>query len=989
MKYRYAAGALFFLLCFCFYLFHVIYAEAKEKAIAELTSRQMIHAIQAQGEIEIFFNNITTFLTKLSESDQVIDFNHQGRKDLDLALAIRPEGIKAITRVDASGKIMYTAPFDKGAINKDISGQKHVKKILMTQKPVISDVFIAVQGYRAIALHVPVFNGAEFRGTLAVLVDFLSISKRFLHGIRLGKTGYAWMISREGIELFCPVPGHTGKSVFETSKEFPSIVSMAEKMVKGEHGTATYKFDRIKDQKTQTILKHAVYMPIKIVDSFWSIVVASSEDEVLADLVSFKNKLLMVVGLLLICSGIFSYYSLKAWGIVQEETERKKAAVALFLSNKRYQTLFHDSPVPLWEEDFTELYGYFEELRQRGISDFRDYFVKNPSEITNCVQKVTILDVNQATLKLHGARNKEDLMGNLDKLFTERSLNVFKEELIAIADGRTEFETEGEVKTLSGDARYVFLKLKITTEQQGQKIALLSTTDITSRKKAEEALRLSHERFLKVLNSIDASVYVSDLKTYEILFMNKYMTTIFGKDMTGETCWKVFTKESKPCSHCANHLLVDKKGNPSGVCTWQGKNSVSGKWFINSDRAIQWTDGRMVKLQIGTDISHTKKLEEELRQAHKMESIGTLAGGIAHDFNNILSIIIGNTELALDDTPDFSPAHNNIQEIKTASLRAKNVVRQLLSFTRKTEQEQKPLDIVPLIKESLKLIKSSIPSSIEIRETIPDINCSILADATQIHQVIINLCTNAAQAMSENGGILEIAVNHVDHNIKAKESFDQLPPGRYIEVLVKDTGQGIDSNIREKIFDPYFTTKDVGKGTGMGLAVVHGIVENHNGHISVDSEAGKGSSFRVFFPMVSEQPGPKSKELMEKHPHGTETILFVDDEESIIGLAKQVLKPLGYNVKTKTRPKEALEMFEADPDKFDLVISDMTMPQMDGVTLTKKLKALRPDVPIIICTGHSSVINEENAKKAGVSAYIMKPMSMSKLATLIREALET
>ena len=345
MKHKYIFGFLFCVLSLCFYLFHIIYAEAKEKAIAELNSRQMIHAKQAQDQIEIFFSDIINFLSKMSESDHIIDMDDQGRNGLDFALTMNPEAIKAITRVDASGKIIYTTPLDMAVIGRDISSQKHVQTILTTHLPVASDVFTAVQGYRAIALHVPVFSGNEFRGTLAVLIDFLSISKRFIQEIRLGKTGYAWMTSREGIELYCPVPGHTGKSVFENYKAYPTLLSMANEMVKGGQGVTTYIFERVKGQRSEPVRKHAVYLPIKIVDSFWTIVVASSEDEVLAALVSFKNKLMIVVGLLLVCSGIFSYYGMRSWGIVREAAERKKAEEALRESEEKYRLLVEKSPL--------------------------------------------------------------------------------------------------------------------------------------------------------------------------------------------------------------------------------------------------------------------------------------------------------------------------------------------------------------------------------------------------------------------------------------------------------------------------------------------------------------------------------------------------------------------------------------------------------------------------------------------------------------------
>lgn len=512
--------------------------------------------------------------------------------------------------------------------------------------------------------------------------------------------------------------------------------------------------------------------------------------------------------------------------------------------------------------------------------------------------------------------------------------------------------------------------------------------EIEERIQAESALKTSQETLLSVLDSIDATIYVSDLQTYEILFVNKCMMKSFGRDLKGEICWEAFRNEERPCSHCTNEKLVDEAGNPSGVQVWQGKNPVTGRWYMNYDRAIHWNDGKVVKLQIATDITDLKKMEEDLRQSHKMESIGTLTGGIAHDFNNILGIIIGNTELAMEDIPVWNPAYKYIQEIKTASFRAREVVKQLLSYSRKSKEELKPIDISPVIRESLKLLRSSMPATIEIRDFIPISSHAILADATQIHQVVINLCTNAAQAIVNEKGVIEVSLQEVSLPERPVDNLNKLKSGEYLLLKVKDSGVGIDPKLQDKIFDPYFTTKEVGKGTGMGLAVVHGILKNHNAGIEIESTPNIGTTVCVYFPFT--EAGTPENAVGEYKPRadGHEKILFVDDEKPLLDISERVLRKSGYSVTGTTDPMQAFELFEDNPDFFDLIISDMTMPQMTGAEFAEKIKAIRSDIPIIICTGHSSLLDEKKARETGISAFLMKPVSAETLRTTIRDVID-
>jgi PAS domain S-box-containing protein len=388
------------------------------------------------------------------------------------------------------------------------------------------------------------------------------------------------------------------------------------------------------------------------------------------------------------------------------------------------------------------------------------------------------------------------------------------------------------------------------------------------------------------------------------------------------------------------------------------------------------------------DITHEMKLERELRQAQKMEAIGRLAGGIAHDFNNVLTGIIGYTEMALHKAQPGDSIHHYLRRVLDGSSRASDLVKQILTFSRQTELERKPVHIAPVIHEGLKLLRSSLPSTIEIRQDIavPPQEGMVLADATQIHQVLMNLCTNSAHAMQAKGGVLTVALSSLQADTQLLSQNSDLSEGPHICLTVSDTGHGMDVAVMERIFDPYFTTKKTGEGTGIGLAVVQGIVKSLSGAISVSSEPGEGTTFHVFLPRI-EQETPPAMETIASPSTGSESILFIDDELTLVDLGKEVLESLGYRVSGITSSLQALEAFRAQPGGFDLVITDMTMPGLTGKELALELLAIRPDIPIILCTGFSEVVDENQAKAAGIREFIMKPYLVSDLADAVRKVL--
>jgi len=381
-----------------------------------------------------------------------------------------------------------------------------------------------------------------------------------------------------------------------------------------------------------------------------------------------------------------------------------------------------------------------------------------------------------------------------------------------------------------------------------------------------------------------------------------------------------------------------------------------------------------------------KKLETQLRQSQKMESMGTLAGGIAHDFNNILSAIMGNTQLAQLDVSAENPLQQRFEQIISAGYRATDLIKQILLFSRQSEQELRPVQIRLVVKEVLNLIRASLPASIEIQNLI-DSGSTILADPTQIHQIIMNFCTNAGHAMQEKGGILNVNLIDVELDSDFVSQHPDINPGPHVMLTVKDTGHGIPPHILNQIFDPFFTTKKKGEGTGMGLSVVHGIVKSHHGIITADSVPGKGSTFTVYFPAAEKETQSDNK--TKKHlPTGTESILFIDDEQPLAEIGKQMLERLGYEVIAKTNSVEALEMVKTEPGRFQLVITDLTMPQMTGEELAENIWQIRSDIPIIICSGLNSKMTAGKLKEMGFKALIMKPISMEIMAQTVRTVLD-
>ena len=639
-----------------------------------------------------------------------------------------------------------------------------------------------------------------------------------------------------------------------------------------------------------------------------------------------------------------------------------KAEEALMESERKFRSAFFFSGTVM---AMIDLDGKFLEINQ-ALMDFLGY---TPDEML----KKTLFDITHT----------EDLKG---------SIHDFRRLLT------------GEYESYSAENRYVhktgktlwgiLTVSKIRDENSSTAYCIAQLNDISRRVEAEKKLEAERKRLNVTLRSIGDGVITTD-QNGKVALINKVGEDLTGwrrRDALGKPLEKVFhiVDEKTRKSPENPHLEILETGSavePGGHTVLVSRDGVE-RIVEQSGAPIRDRAGNVVGVVIVfRDITERIQIESELRQAHKMESIGTLAGGIAHEFNNVMSIILGNSSLALHKLPVESPIRNNIEDINSAVMRAKDVVRQLLTFSRLTHSERETIDIGPVVKESVRLIRSSIPANIDIVDRISSKLDKVKANASQIHQVMINLCGNAADAMSERGGTLSIRLVNAQIDEAKAARLRKVAPGDYVKLAVGDTGVGMDKETMERIFEPYFTTKEFYKGTGMGLASVHGIVEQHKGAILVDSKPGKGTVFTLLFPKCEEEKPievPKNKKL----PTGQETILVIDDEVVIMKLCKQQLERLGYRVKGTSNPLEALALFQADPNRYDLVVTDMAMPCMAGDELSAAMLKIRPDIPIILCTGFSEKISEEKALALGMASFALKPIDWEDFAVTVRKAID-
>jgi len=639
----------------------------------------------------------------------------------------------------------------------------------------------------------------------------------------------------------------------------------------------------------------------------------------------------------------------------------------------------------------TDITGYkmAQKALQQSEEKYRQIFENTVEGIFQTAPNGQLISANTSLARMDGYDSAQEMMEAVNDF--GKPLYVHPEDRLRLTNLLKEHGSaekyEVQVCRKDGSEFWVSINAHTIFDESGQADYFEGTVeDITKRRYFERALQESEAKYRSVVESSLVGFYIVQDGLFR--FVNQRLCDITGY----------------PYEESVNIM------NPLDIIHPDDRMNVAEnmeKRLSESEDSVEYgfratrKDGKEIAVKVfgtsinyngkralcGTiiDVTREKTMESQLIQAQKMEAIGTLAGGIAHDFNNILGAMMGYAELAKLKTTD-SQIQPYLEPLLKACDRAKDLVNQILTFSRKKEHEKKPLSITPIAKEALKLLRSSLPTTIDVRIHFQNRHDKVLADATQIHQVLINLCTNASHAMRERGGILEITFSQQEITADEINHDPALKRGMYLKIVISDTGHGIDAAIRDKIFDPFFTTKKPGEGTGLGLAMVYGIIKNHGGVISVTSEPGKGTTFTIYLPLI-DMEAQAEEQGMEAVIGGKGHILLVDDEEPLASIGKEMLISLGYDVTVRFSSLDALEAFRANPHRFNLVITDTTMPNMTGPQMAKEMLKIYPGLPIILTTGYSDMINETEAKEMGIQEFIMKPISLQNLAQVVRKVL--
>lgn len=804
--------------------------------------------------------------------------------------------------------------------------------------------------------------------------------------IQFGESGYAYVFDQEGTILI-----HPKLKYLKSLSQETSVTEILKPMLFRGSGIIEYAWRNPGESEDR--LKIAVFETVS--EYGWVIVSSAYLDEVMKPVNLTKTTIYFSILIVLIGAAWATFF-------LSGRLSRPIDAI-LHQLDRNAQSGTHEPMVisshgelgRLADEfnSFLKMIAAQSKLLKTEREKYQSLFEASPDAIF-LLRGITLIDCNSATCSLFNS-DKNTLIGltitDLSPPATAQNENSgILAEVIAQQSEQHKLQTfEWIYKTADGRLFDAEVRLKFFGNDHGEPLMVAFVRDITERKKVEESLRFTQFIFDKA----SIGIFQSDSKGH-ILNVNEQACKSLGYSKS-ELC-RMSLFDIDPSLSVERFNDIQKKREKKSQIYFESLHRAKdGRVFpVEITSNLLEYKNKHYSIAFARDITEEKEKEKQKQrmeahfyQAQRMEALGTLAGGIAHDFNNILSAIIGYTELTQLSCPDDSKVQSYLSNLHEASKRAKNLVQQILSFSRQGNSEKHPIDISGIINEALRMIRVSVPTTIEISQNIPANQGAVYANETQIHQIIMNLCANSCHAMEETGGCLEIDLIPAIISNQDFSNYPGLNPGRYLKLMVSDTGHGISPDLMQKIFDPYFTTKQAGKGSGLGLSTVHGIVKDHGGMIKVYSELGKGTTFHIFLPLaeVEEQRSVKSE---GDFPRGNETILYVDDEKLLIDIGKELLEGLGYTVEAKASSIDAYEAFRAHPGKYDLVVTDMTMPKLTGEMLAIKIHKVDPAVPVILCTGYSTRLNAEKLKSIDVKQILMKPITLAVLATAVRTALD-
>lgn len=947
-------AALVIIAAVCGWLLVATHDEMRLKAIAELNDRQRIHARQAALGIQTFFNNYLSQMKHFAQHRDVVLMNEEARRHIQNFFEenSRTE-LRAITRVSEHGRIMYTYPYNEKFIGRDISGQKHIAEALKSRSAVVSDVFVAVQGFRAIAAHVPIYDGTTFRGTLATVFSADDIARDYLEDIHIGRDGYAWMISREGVELYCPIPGHIGRTIYETSSTFPDVMAMADQMMSGHEGVTTYKYDMLRGERGEQVTKHAVYMPVHLGTTYWSIVVATPESDILQSMQWFRKRLYLIAGVFLFSLLVLAALLFRSRARIRDEQQRRESEELKRAGEERFRMLAESVPIgiALMAEDgsipycnpmFHELFGYDE----RDMPDVEHWFAK--------------------------AYPDPEYRRKVEVQWGEALQQILRDGR-AVAEVFTVRCKDDSDKTI----RFVVVK---TSDAH----FLVTFEDISHQLESEKRIRESEQKLREILEHSTNLFYSHDVD-HNLTYVSPQVRDFLDcepDEALGD--WRIFLTEN-PINSAG--IALTEKAIETGKAQVPHLHEIVGKkgrrmWVEVREAPVVENGSTVAVVGSLTDVTEKVLYERELQRVDKLESLGILAGGIAHDFNNLLVGILGNISLAKMALEGNERAAQKLDSAELACERAKELASQLLVFSRGGQPIKKVITLAPVIEEAVSFALRG--ATVKCSMTVESGLWLVDADAGQMSQMLNNLLINAHQAMPD-GGTIRIDAANVE---LGPSDVPTLESGKYVRIEVRDEGTGIPPENLARIFDPFFTTKKT--GTGLGLASVFSIVRNHGGAVSADSTLGAGTLITVYLPSASGVAEHSASSTEEIRP-GTGRVLILDDDPGVGAVICEMLSTLGYEPVLTEDGRDTVAVYQSALEAgiaFDAVIMDLTIPGgVGGKEAMQELKTLHPDIKAVVSSGYSNDPVIANYREFGFSGVVAKPYRIEDISAVMREIL--